>query len=31
VTWLIHMCDMTHLHVGHDSFTRATSLMHLCY
>jgi len=28
VTWLIHMCDMTHSHVWHDSFTCVTWLIH---
>jgi len=30
VTWLIHMCDMTHSHVWHDSFTCVTWLIHMC-
>ena len=30
VTWLIHMCDMTHSYVWHDSFISATWLMHMC-
>ena len=30
VTWLIHMCDMTHSHVWHDSFTYVTWLIHTC-
>jgi len=29
VTWLIHMCDMTHSHVGRDAFIRATCLIHV--
>ena len=28
--WLTHMCDMTHLHVRHDSFTCETWLIHMC-
>jgi len=27
VTWLTYTCDMTHLHVWHDSFTRVTWLI----
>ena len=27
---LIHMCDMTHSHVWHDSFTCVTWLIHIC-
>jgi len=30
VTWLIHMCDMTHLYVWHDSFTCEIWLIHVC-
>jgi len=30
MTWLIHMCDMTHSHVWHDSFTCVTWLIHMC-
>jgi len=30
VTWLIHMCDMTHLYVWHDPFIRVTWLVHMC-
>jgi len=30
VTWLIHMCDMTHSHLWHDSFTCVTWLIHMC-
>jgi len=33
VTWLIHMCDMTHSYVWHDSFicvTCVTWLIHVC-
>ena len=30
VTWLIHMCDMTHSHVWHDWFTCVTWLIHIC-
>jgi len=30
VTWLIHMCDMTHSNVWHDSFVRVTWLIHIC-
>jgi len=29
VTWLIHMCDMTHSYVWHDSFTCVTWLIHV--
>ena len=29
-TWLIHMCDMTHLCVRRDSFVRATWLIYMC-
>jgi len=28
VTWLIHMCDMTHSYVWHDSFICVTWLIH---
>ena len=28
LTWLMHMCDMTHVHVWHDSSTCVTWLMH---
>ena len=28
--WLIHMCDMTHSYVWHDSFTCVTWLIHMC-
>ena len=31
VTWLIHMCDMTHSYVWHDSFICVTWLIHVCY
>jgi len=30
VTWLIHMCDMTHQYVWHDSFICETWLIHNC-
>ena len=30
VTWLIHICNMTHSHVRHDSFVDATWLIHMC-
>jgi len=30
VTWLIHMCDMTHSYVWHDSFTCVPCLIHMC-
>jgi len=30
VTWLIHMCDMTHSHVWHDSFTYVTWPIRMC-
>jgi len=30
VTWLIHMCDMTHSYVWHDPFIRVTWLIHMC-
>jgi len=30
VTWLIHMCDMTHSYVWHDSFMCVTWLIHMC-
>jgi len=30
VTWLVHMCDMTHLHTWHDSFMCVTCLVHMC-
>jgi len=30
VTWLIHMCDMTHSHVWRDPFTRVTWLIRMC-
>jgi len=30
VTWLIHMCDMTHSYVWHDSFICVTCLIHMC-
>ena len=30
VTWLIHMCDMTHSYVWHDSFIFVTWLIHIC-
>ena len=29
VTWLIHMCDMTHSYVWHDSFICVTWLIHM--
>ena len=29
VTWLIHMCDMTHLFIWHDSFLCVTWLIHV--
>ena len=29
VTWLIHVCDMTHSYVWHDSFTRVTWRIHM--
>ena len=29
VTWLIHMCDMTHSYVWHDSFIRVIWLVHM--
>ena len=29
VTWLIHMCDMTHSYVWHDSFICLTWLIHM--
>ena len=29
VTWLIHMCDMTHLYMWHDSLICATWLIHV--
>ena len=29
-TWLIHMCDMTHSYVRHDSFVCATPPIHVC-
>jgi len=29
VTWLVHMCDMTHSYVRHDSITCATWLIHI--
>jgi len=28
--WLIHICDMTHSHMWHDSFTCVTWLIHIC-
>jgi len=31
VTWLIHMCDMTHSHVCHDSFTSVTCVAWLIH
>jgi len=30
VTWLTHMCDMTHSYVWHDSFICVTWLIHMC-
>jgi len=30
VTWLIHICDMTHSYVWHDSFICVTWLIHMC-
>ena len=30
VTWLMHMCDMTHSQVWHAAFTSVTSLIHMC-
>ena len=30
VTWLIHMCDMAHSWVWHDSFMCVTWLIHMC-
>jgi len=30
VTWLIHICDMTHSYVQHDSFICVTWLIHMC-
>ena len=30
VTWLIHVCDMTHSYVWHDSFICVTWLIHIC-
>ena len=30
VTWLIHMCDLTHSCVRHDSFICVTCLIHMC-
>ena len=30
VTWLIHMCEMTHSYVWHDWFIRVTWLTHVC-
>ena len=30
VTWLIHMCDMTHSYMWHDSFIYVTWLIHIC-
>ena len=30
-TWLIHMCDMTHSYVQHDSFICVSWLIHMCY
>jgi len=29
--WLIHMCNMTHLYVWHDSFICVAWLIHMCY
>jgi len=31
ITWLIHMCDVTHSHVWRDSFTCVTWLIHICH
>jgi len=30
VAWLLHMCDMTHSYVWHDSFLGVTWLIHMC-
>ena len=30
VTWVIHMCDMTHSYVWHDSFIRVTWRIQVC-
>jgi len=30
VAWLIHMCNMTHSYMCHDSFTCVTWLSHVC-
>ena len=30
VTWLLHICDMTHSYVWHDSFICVTWLIHMC-
>ena len=30
ITWLIHMCNMTHSHVRHDAFTCPTRLFNMC-
>jgi len=30
VTWLIHICDVTHSYVRHDSFECATWRIHMC-
>ena len=30
MTWLIHMCDVTHPYVWHDSFICVTWLIHVC-
>ena len=30
MTWLIHMCDMAHSYVYHDSFMCVTRLIHMC-
>jgi len=30
VTWIIHMCDMTHSYVWHDAFIRVTWPTHTC-
>jgi len=30
LTWLIHMCEMTHSYVWHDSFIHITTLSHMC-